>query len=313
MTGVPSELSDPTSTQAGFWPALQAAARQRVMAPMRSASALLTGVGQLRDRLLRRWVPRLDSLGVQLQEVIICGDLGPLEQTLATLQDTAASLDVLAARTGGPAATELARGCIAVTAASQQLAAHAAELLAYEADATPVVRLLWIELLLEAKGLDQRSRAGLRWLGQVEQELAVRAAMVTAEVSRQAVQALARRGEDLQRDLQSLHELCAQARDVHASCEQLAQDRSALCQTLQQRVQVAGQRLQQTMLPLVCEVDIIMLEPADLMAVVDARHELQVALTQAQAGLERLQESEEQVTAQLAGLATLASQAQQPG
>ena len=92
----------------------------------------------------------------------------------------------------------------------------------------------------------------------------------------------------------------ASARSVHDECERLVGHRETLCRTLRDQVGPATTRLQEAIVPLAA----VRAAQAsrELVAVVDARHALQVALTQAAAEVQRLQLCEHEVALQLIAL-----------
>lgn len=276
--------------------------------PRRSVPALLSAVQHLVERLLAKRVPRLDALRERLQHAAAGTGLAPLERAMGDLQGAASALDVLAARAGGAVADAVARQCVAVTAAGNDLWTVAGELSMCDAAHTPVLRLLWIELLLEARALEKRVHAGMDWLAEVEEDLAARRADASMEVTHRALDELSRRSGLLRERLQGMRSLCSLARAVHAAGEQLADGRAALCRTLQHKVRAGSTALQERMQPLVRATSSAELRPADLVALVDARHELQVALTQAAAEAGRLGAHEQELASELARFAGQASQ-----
>lgn len=301
MTFLPSFSPDPV-----FWESTRAAVLadpETALVPGHSASGLLAGVQQLIERAMRKRVPRIDALQLRLQQATQGGDLQALVQALRGLDQEASRLDVLAARSGGDAADALARQCVAVTAAANHLWTIEAQVLTREAAVTQVARLLWIELLLEAAALDKRVRRGTQWLAEVHQDLAGRRALATLVVTHRALDELARRARELHDRLHVLRSLCSRARGVHARCEALADDRAALCRRLADQVRAGSTRLQESMQPLVRATDSAQISAADLVGVVDARHELQVALAQAGAQAARVEAHEQELARDLALLA----------
>lgn len=307
MTGASSAFApDVPSTQGGgFWES-RLPSFTPVAPTQRSASGLLAGVQQLVERMLHKRVPRLEALRLRLERAVGSAALGALAQALEQLDAEASALDVLAVRSGGSAADDLARQCVTVTATAGQLWNVAADVLTCDAGDGQVARLLWIELLLETAALDKRVRAGTKWLAELHEDLAARRALASMDVTHRALDELARRAQELHTRLDALRRLGAQARVVHAACERLSDERAVLCRTLQQKVRAGSARLQAAMQPIVRAADTAQLGAAELVAVVDARHELQVALTQAGAELARVRVREEEAAQRLQDLAEAA-------
>lgn len=305
MTEFHPDLTEPASTQGGFWestrhppylPPVPAGQRQ-------TAASLIRAVTELMDLITRKRVPRMESLRVRLQMSNGSRDLAELEQALHGLHASASALDVLAARSGSAAAPQFDQQSQAFAHCANRLWTGGAAVLERHTVDTPVSRLLWIDLMLEARALDRRVREGMRWLVDVEHDLQARRGAGPPEVAQRALHELARRSQSLRDRLQRVHSLVAHARSVHAGCEQLVDLRAALCHALREQVGPGTTRLQEAMRPLAAAVaGAAELQPRELVAVVDARHELQVALTQAGAQVIRLQGCEQEVASQLAWL-----------
>jgi hypothetical protein len=299
------DLTEPSSTQGGLWestrqppalPSLPTGQRQ-------AAASLITAVTEIMDVITRKRLPRMESLRVRLQMSNSSREFAALEEALHALHAAASALDVLAARNGPAAAPALDEQSLAYAEAANRLWTSGAAVLQRHTVDTPVARLLWIDLLLEAKALDRRVRQGVRWLADVEHDLHARRGTSTADVAHRALNEMARRSHSLRERLQRVHSLVAHARSVHTECERLVEHRAALCDTLREKVGPGTTRLQEAMRPLVAAaVGGEPLQPKQLVAVVDARHELQVALTQAGAEVIRLQGCEQEVASQLAWL-----------
>jgi hypothetical protein len=245
----------------------------------------------------------MEALRVRLQMSNGSRDLAELEDALHALHSAAAALDVLAVRNGPEAAPQFDQQSLAFAHAANRLWTSGAAVLARHTVDTPVSRLLWIDLMLEAKALDRRVRQGVRWLADVEHDLHAKRGSSTADVAHRALNELARRSQSLRERLQRVHGLVAHARTVHVECERLVENRASLCETLREKVGPCTTRLQEAMRPLAAAaVGESELQPKELVAVIDARHELQVALTQAGAQVIRLQGCEQEVASQLAWL-----------
>lgn len=269
--------------------------------PPRSAAALAAATQQLLEALVSKRVPRVDALRRRLQ-VARPESLAEIAHAARLLHDELEHFDFLAGRTGGARAAEFCEHGEAVLAASARLHGIAAGLIERHATDGPIARLLWIELILESDSLRKRVRQGAHWLAQMTRDLATRRAHTTAEVSLAALDELARRGTGLHQRLQLVHRVCGHARSIHLLCEQMAEQRAALCATLQDRIAPAAAGLHAALQPLLEAVRYRPLVPEELMSAIEAQHEMQVGLTQACAQIERLQESDRELTEQLAGM-----------
>lgn len=306
MTAFHQDLSEPApSARGGFWestrhpPQLPPAASPD--GPRPSAASLAGAVTELMEMIVRKRVPRIETFRVRLQIAEGHAELEELEAALHALHAAASAVDVLAAREGGAATLALEPQCVAIGACANRLWTSGGAVLARHTVDTPVVRLVWIDLMLEAEALDKRVRQGVQWLSEMEEDLQARRQAATAEVTQRALQEIGRRGQALHQRLQRVHSLCANARTVHSECERLVQHRGSLCQTLREKVGPGTTRLQEALRPFATSTGEPLTAP-ELVAVIDARHELQVALTQAAAEVIRLQACEHDVAAQLAWL-----------
>ena len=266
----------------------------------RSAAALATATIQLLEALVAKRVPRVDGLRRRLQ-ASLPGDLAEVEHAVRLLNAEMESLDFLAAR-GGERLPEFLRHGEAVIAASARLGGLAAGLKERHTAEGPVARLIWIELVLEADSLRKRVRQGANWLAQMNRDLAKRRADATLDVTRQALDELARRGTVLHQRLQTVHRLCGHARSIHQLCEQVLEQRTSLCATLHEKVEPAAEALRGTLQPLLDAASYRQLVPEELMSAIEAQHEMQVCLTQAAAQILRLEAGEQELAAQLAGM-----------
>lgn len=266
----------------------------------RSAAALAAATSQLLEALVAKRVPRLDGLRRRLHAALPA-DIAEIEHAVRLLNAEMAALDFLAGR-GADRLPEFQRSGAAVIAASGQLAGLAAALAARQVTDAPIARLLWIELVLESDSLRKRVRQGANWLAQMNRDLGTRRAAATSDVARHALDELARRGTTLHQRLQTVHRLCGHARSIHALCEQMLEQRTALVATLQEKVAPAAGCLRAVLQPLLEAAMYRPLVPEELMGAVEAQHEMQVCLTQAAAQLMRLQAGEHELAAQLAGM-----------
>lgn len=266
----------------------------------RSAAALAAATNQLLEAMVERRVPRLDTARRKLQNTRAGTDLTEIDQAVQLLQAETAALDFLAGRSGGERAQDFLRQGARLAAETGSFCAASATFTTQHATHRSVARLLWIELVLEADSLRKRVRQGARWLAQMERDLAARRAAATADISHRALEELGRRGQNLHERLHTVHRLCGHARGVHALCEQLAVQRTNLCETLQVRVVPASRDLQAALAPLLESAGYRALVPEELIGAIEARHELQVFLTQAAAEIVRLHGADQELAAQLA-------------
>jgi uncharacterized protein with PIN domain len=287
----------------GLWTEDDEPAQPRTTAaPQPSAASLAAAAQHLLDSMVRKRVPRVEALRRQLQQASAGPSLEHLDGTLAQLHAETGALDFMAGRSGGERGPEFLQQCATLSTTERSLHELADRFSAHHSTQGTVSRLLWIELVLESASLQKRVRQGAHWLAQMDRELHVRRQSVTAEVSQRALEELGRRGRGLHERLQTVHRLCGHARSVHALCEQLAGQRAELAGVLQEQVRSAGDRLHDALQPLIEAVAYRPLVPEELIAAIDARHELQVALTRARAGIAVLQAGVQELASQLASI-----------
>jgi hypothetical protein len=308
MTEFPPESAWSESMHASdrdFWESTRPApfqerrlSRPSLHAQRRPAAALAADVNELLESMAVKRVPRLD--GVRARLAAARSGLRPdtTDQALHALHAATTALDFLGSRNGDRAA-EFVRQGEALVAASLALRSLSAAFLARHGSEAPVARLVWIDLVLESGSLQKRVRQAARWLAEMDQDLVARRKWTQSDVSARAIEELARRGQAMHARVQTVHRLCTHARSVHVVCEQLAERHAALCATLQERVAPACHRLEQALAPLLVAAARRALQPNELIAAIDARHELQVVLTQAGAQIIRLQEGDAELAAQL--------------
>ena len=264
----------------------------------RAAAALGTDVNELLESMARKRVPRLDAVRARLAQARAGMRLDPIEDAVHTLHASTTELDFLGSRSGETAA-EFVRQAEALVGASTALRHLGAPFAQRHDTEAPVTRLVWIDLALESGSLQRRVRRAARWLAEMDQDLVTRRRASTSEVTSRAIEELARRAQAMHTRVQAVHRLCSHARSVHLLCEQLGEQRAALCTTLQDKVGPASWRLEQELRPLLEVGAFRALVPTELMAAIDARHELQVMLTQAGAQIIRLRESDAELATQL--------------
>jgi hypothetical protein len=156
-------------------------------------------------------------------------------------------------------------------------------------------------LKMESAALSERVQQGMRWLHEMERDVIQRRSSATAEVSQLALGELARRGGMLQERLHQVDRVCGAARAALELAEQFYALRSAMCDKLQRRVRPRSRRLHEVLRPLL-EADARPPQPVDLMAVLEARHDLQVVLTEAGADMTSLRAIERDLLEQLAAM-----------
>jgi hypothetical protein len=266
----------------------------------RPAAALASGVNELLESMGRKRVPRLEAVRLRLQQARAGLQLGTVDYALQALHDATTQLDFLAGRSGGDKSPQFMQQCDALAEAADAVESLATEFLAQHSSRGAVARLLWIELVIEADSLQKRVRRGARWLAEMDQDLAARRSRTVNDVMLHAIDELARRAQRMHERLQTVHRLCGHARNVHRQCEQLQQERSALCTTLQGKVLPGMKHLQHLLEPLLEAAAYRALVPTELMEAIDARHELQVLLTQAGAQILRLKAGDQELASQLA-------------
>lgn len=266
----------------------------------RPAAALATDVHELLESMARKRVPRLDAVRQRLQEGRAGLDLAPLEDALHATHAATSTLDFLAGRSGGERSGEFLRQGVVLARAVAHLTRLTGEVVQREGVRSPVARLQWIDLVVESRSLRKRIRQGAQWLAEMDQDLAQRRRQAPPGVAQRAIDELARRGAAMHERLQAVHRLCSEARSVHTASEQLAGERALLCTTLLDRVLPACTQLDGELQRLLHAAAYRALVPTELIAAIDARHALQVELTQAAAQIIRLQGVEQQLVARLA-------------
>jgi hypothetical protein len=265
-------------------------------------------VHELLESMARKRVPRLDAVRQRLLQARTGEDVAGIAQAAQALHAATTDLDFLAARGGaGPASAFIGQG-EALAAAARALAELASGFVQRHAGDSAVARLMGIDLVLESGSLHKRVRQGAHWLAEMDQDLIARRKQPNTAVTGRAIDELARRAHAMHERLQAVHRLCGHARRVHSLSEQLAGERAALCFVLEARVQPACALLQEALEPLLQAAAWRALVPSELIAAIDARHELQVALTQAAAQVTRLQKGDQELGAQLAAMEEKARQ-----
>lgn len=294
----PSALAEPMRRPSRI-AALRAAAHS-IATPTRSASSLAAAAQQLLLGLTGKRVPRLGTLRQRLQESEATWDPRELERALHALQEAGAAVDFLPARGRAFPAAEFRRQAGTVGTAARRLASLSLHFVGRHAADAAVTHLLWMELQMESRSIDKRVRQGLHWLRDMEQELATRRAAATAAISQQALQELARRRESLEDRLHLVQGLCGAARAARALGEQVQAHRVAVCHLLQDEVRPASLQLQHRLQALLEAVQARAPEPAELLAAIEARHDVEVAATRTIAELHYLQALQQELGAQLA-------------
>jgi hypothetical protein len=317
MTDVPQEssLSGFSSlTPQTFWvatspsPLASKPARVVTVLPAQSSAAsLAAATHHLLDSMVSKRLPRIEKLRRQLQQSGLCDGLADVGAAMHRLHDTVEALDFLGGRSGGEKAGAFVQQGAALAAAFDQLAPVAASFAERNTVEGPVVRLLWIELVLESRSLHKRVRQGAHWMAQLDRDLRTRRSAASSDVTQRALGELTRRAQALHERLQTVHRLCGHVRSVHTVCEQIATLRADLATTLQDKVMPARQQLHEALQPLLEAAAYRPLVPEELMAAIEARHQLQVALTQATAEAVRLQSSRDEFEALLAAMAEKAA------
>jgi len=297
----PSALGDP-SRRSSRTATLRAAAAS-IATPTRSAASLAAAAHQLLQGLVGRRVPRLGNVRERLQNAEASWDLGELDRAMHALQDASAAVDFLPARGRAFPLAEFQRQSGVVGTAARRLGTLAMHFVGRHAAESSVTRLLWAELIMDARSMDKRVLQGLSWLRDMEQELATRRAAATAEVSQRALQELGRRGEVLEDKLHLVQGLCGAARAARSLGDQVQAHRAALCSLLQEEVRPASLKLQHQLEALLEGAEASHPEPADLLVAIDSRHALEVALTRAVAELHHLQCLQNELHTQLAWMA----------
>ena len=269
----------------------------------RPAPALASDVNELLESMARKRVPRLAAVRQHLQQTGAALNLAQIEEPLLALHAATTALDFLAGLQGGAAGAEFLGQGLAFTTAAAAWESRMASFLERHASGLPVARLVGIELVLESGSLHKRVRQGAHWLAEMDQDLRHRRRTANSSVASGAIDELARRAKAMHARLQAVHRLCGHARRVHGLCEQQAHARADLCETLQLRVHAACHALGQALQPLLHAIAYRALVPTELIGAIDARHALQVELTQARAQLARLHAGERELAKQLASMA----------
>jgi hypothetical protein len=272
------------------------------LAPRSSAAALASSLNELLAGIAARRIPHLDALRCRLQEVHAGTELAELQHCLKIVQDSASGLDVLSARASGDAADEFMQQVASIAENTHQLTLVGGSFLQRNQPVSSVARAVCMGLKLESAALDERVQQGMRWLHDMEHDVIERRTSATAEVSHVALRELARRGGILQERLQQVDRLCGHARSALELAEQFYALRAALCDMLQRRVRPRSRRLHEVLRPLL-ELGARTPQAPELMAVVEAQHELQVVLTEAGADMARLRAYDRELTAHLAQMA----------
>ena len=298
----------PQSTAAAtFWAAASFGSRvandAEPVAPGASAASLAASVHELLAAITARRVPRIAAIRSGLQQARAERELSDLEQALKAVQGSAAALDFLHAREAGDRGAEFVRQAKAATCDIQRLWAAGAAFFQRQAACASSMRLLCGELKPESRSIERRVRQGMDWLAAMEQDLALRRATSTATVAHRALEELERRGRVLRERLQLVGHLSSHAQGALASAEQLAAGHAVFADTLKGKVGPATNRLHAGLHPLAEGGSDSRLEPARLLPLIDAHHELQVALTQAGADILRLQACDHELAAHLAWMA----------
>ena len=271
-------------------------------AERRPAPALAADVNELLESMARKRVPRLKAVRHRLQQARAALNLAQIEEPLQALHTATSALDFLAGRQGGAAAAGFVQQGLAFTAAAAEWEARMASFLQRHASGVPVARLVGIDLVLESGSLHKRVRQGAHWLAEMDRDLLSRRRTANSAVASRAIDELARRAKAMHERLQAVHRLCGHARRVHGLAEEQADERAHLCETLQLRVHPASYALHQALQPLLHAVAHRPLVPTELIVAIDARHALQVELTQAGAQLARLHAGERELATQLASM-----------
>jgi hypothetical protein len=276
------------------------ASRPSLRAQRRPAAAIAADVHELLESMARKRVPRLDAVRGRLHAARAGFDLAAIEEALHRLHAATTVLDFLAGRSGGDAAAVFVRQGESFAGASAAAAERVAAFLQRHGTEGPVARLMWIDLVLESSSLHKRVRQGAHWLAEMDQDLVYRRKGPNTAVTLRAIDELSRRGQAMHERLQTVHRLCGHARRVHVLCEQQASERADLCATLQAQVQPANAALGEALQSLLHAATWRPLVATELLGAVEARHQLQVVLTQAGAQIVRLQAADAELASELA-------------
>ncbi|MCD6077888.1 MAG: hypothetical protein K0R89_1826 [Ramlibacter sp.] len=268
------------------------------LAPRSSAASLASALNELLGGIQAERLPHLEALRVRLQEVHAGNELAELQHCLKMVHDCASTLDVLSARAGGAAAEEFLQQVGQLAEATHHLTIVGGGFLQRHQPVSSIARAVCMGLKLESAALHERLQQGRRWLHDMEQDVIERRSSTSAEVIQMALRELARRGGMLQERLHQVDRLCGHARSALELAEQFYALRSALCDGLQRRVRPRSRRLHEVLRPLL-QAGAEAPQPAVLMAVVEARHELQVVLNEAGADMMRLRAFDRELAAHL--------------
>ena len=300
-----SSWIETASTGGDFWestrPSPDLGAGRR--AHRRPAAALATDVHELLDSMARKRVPRLDRVRQRLHESRTTLPLAEVDEALQALHVATAALDFMAGRSAGEGTAEFLQQGRGLAGELERLGAVLSDFLQREAIVAPVSRLLWMDLVQESGSLRRRVRRAAHWLAEMDMDLVRRRKGANTELTLRAIDELARRAAGMHQRLQGVHRLCGQARAVHAESERLAAERAALWSTLQDRVLPACRGLDQALQPLLHAASYRALVPTELVGAIDARHALQVELTQAAALILRLDAGTLELATQLQAMA----------
>ena len=272
------------------------------LAPRHSAAALASSLNELLAGIAARRIPHLEALRLRLKAVHAGTELAELQHCMRMVHDSASALDVLSARAGGDAAGQFLQQVSLLAETTHQLTLVGGSFLQRNQAASTVARAVCMGLQLEGAALGERVQQGFGWLHDMEQDVIARRSAATAEVSQLALRELARRGGQLQERLHAVDRLCGHARAALDLAEQFYALRASLCDMLQRRVRTRSRRLHEVLRPLL-QLEAGTPQAADLMAVVEARHDLQVVLTEAGADLARLRAYDRELQGHLAQMA----------
>lgn len=299
-SGEPSSSGADSAWSASTPPRRRAVGRLPASAPAHSAASLAAAVHQLLGAITGKRVPRIETLRLRLQQAETSWRLNELDQALHQLQHATDAIDFLAGRGKAAHIEQFRAQGAALGAAARRLASISMNCVGRHAAEAALARLVWIELQLEARAIDKRVRQALPWLAGLDRQLAARRAATTAEVSQRALQELVRRSQVLENRLHQVQGLCGATRAAGTLGDQVWAQRGVLCRVLQDRVRGASLQLQEQLQPLLEAAGQRPLQPAELIAAIDVRHALQVALTQASAELMQLQSLQQELGSQLA-------------
>ena len=268
------------------------------LTPRSSAAALAARLNELLAGVAARRIPHLDALRCRLQEVHAGTELAELQHCLKIVQDCASAVDVLSARAGGEEADQFMEQVAALAETTHQLTLVGGSFLQRNQPLSSEGRAVCMGLKLETATLMERVQQGMRWLHDMAQDVMERRNSATAEVSQEAFRELARRAGVLQKRLLHVDGLCGHARSALELAEQFYAQRAALCDMLKRRLRPRSRQLHEVLRPLL-QFGARPPQSAELMAVVEALHELQVVLTEVGADMGRLRAFDRELTAHL--------------